>query len=152
VLKYTLVTCETLQTYRLPRTSPQRYACHYFTPSTYRSIVHSYTHTDSHHIVQETPRARQDRPNPLPRQHHRPRNVRVPPRHRARPANRQGRLRRRGAQPRALKSSHARLAAHRLHTWTHNHTAGRRRQPANSGAADGRGRAAVGRHAQVRGI
>jgi hypothetical protein len=110
------------------------------------------TYLHSHRTVQETPRTRQNRTNPLPRQHHRSRNVRVPPRHCARPADRQGRFRRRSPQPRAVKSRHTRIAAHRLHTWTHHHTAGRRRQPADCSATDGRGCPTMGRHAQVRGL
>jgi hypothetical protein len=41
-------------------------------------------------IVQETARAWKDRPNPLSGQHYRPRNLRIPARHRARPTNREG--------------------------------------------------------------
>jgi hypothetical protein len=75
--------CAPSQTHRLRRTFRQRYdttahaLSHVMPPSPPLTLPHStppsITHT--HALVQETPRARQNRPNPMPRQHHGPRNV-----------------------------------------------------------------------------
>ena len=145
------------QTYRTHRTYPTKYASAFdlkYAPSPPFLPVHRQTWDPplTHITVQEAPRSRKNRPNPLPRQHNQQRNLRVPTGHRTRPTNSQRRLRRRSAEPRPVKGRHTRIPAHRLHAWTHNHTTGRWRQPADCGAADGCGYTAVGRHAQVRGV
>ena len=71
--------------------------------------------------VQKTAGPGQNRANPLPRKPNLQTPLRIPARHRSRPANRQRRLRRRSAESPPLQSRHARQLAHRLHARAHHH-------------------------------
>ncbi|CRK46644.1 hypothetical protein BN1723_020094, partial [Verticillium longisporum] len=89
------------------------------------------------------------RPDPLPRQPHRPPHLRVPPQHRARPQDCKRPHRRRGRRPAPDPGRHPRFPAHRLPRRLHPRLVRARPAPRRGQQARCR-RPLLGRHPPLR--